>query len=56
MSVKTGRGSKLPRKAGQAISALLHFPTIEEAAKSIGIAETTLSRWLKDSDFRTAYQ
>ncbi len=56
MNAKTGHGSKLPRKTEQAISALLHFPTIEEAAKSIGIAEATLSRWLKDPDFRSAYQ
>lgn len=56
MSAGKGHGSKLPRKAEQAIAALLNFPTIEGAAASIGIAPATLRRWLQETNFRGAYQ
>ena len=56
MTGKTGHGAKLPRKAEEAIAALLRFGTIEQAAESIGVAEVTLRRWLKDPGFRSAYQ
>jgi hypothetical protein len=55
MSIRNGHGSKLPRKGEQAISALLSFPTIEEAAAAVSIAPVTLRRWLKEDGFRTAY-
>ena len=48
MTGKTGHGAKLPTKAEEAISALLRFPTIEQVAESIGVAEVTLRRWLKE--------
>jgi hypothetical protein len=51
----TGHGQKLGRKREQAIAALLSRPTIEAAAKAVGIAEVTLRRWLKDSGFRAEY-
>jgi len=45
-----GHGEKLSRKQEQAIAALLTCPTIEQAAKAAGVGETTLWRWLQDSD------
>ena len=51
----TGHGQKLGRKREQAIAALLSRPTIEAAAKAVGIAEVALRRWLKDSGFRAEY-
>lgn len=41
----------------KAISALLESPTICEAAKTAGVAESTLYRWMStDADFKGAYQ
>lgn len=50
-----GHGEKLSRKQEQAIAALLLQPTIGDAAKSIGVGEVTLWRWLKREDFQSAY-
>src|SRR4051794_12460605 len=50
------QSAKLNRKQEQAVAALLTHPTIAQAAKSIGIGETTLLRWLEDDGFRQAYQ
>jgi len=40
----------------RAIVALLANSTIKRAAKSIGVDETTLWRWLQDKDFHAAYR
>ncbi len=56
MSAAKGHGAKLPRKAEQAIAALLSCPTIEQAATTIGVDEATLRRWMKDPEFRTEYR
>lgn len=51
-----GHGEKLSRKQEQAIAALLTYPTIEQAAKAVGVGETTLWRWLQDEDFQELYR
>jgi len=51
-----GHGEKLTRKKEQAIVALLSHASIPDAARSIGIAEVTLWRWLQRQDFRAEYQ
>lgn len=50
-----GHGEKLSRKKEQAVAALLAKPSIPEAAKTVGIGERTLWRWLKDDSFKSAY-
>ena len=55
MQIK-GHGAKLPQKQGKAITALLLCDTLEKAAKQIGIAPSTLYRWLQDTEFNAAYR
>ncbi len=38
----------------KAVLALLAYPTIEEAARAIGISRSTLWRWSQDSAFQSA--
>jgi hypothetical protein len=45
----------LSPKQQRAIFALLNEPTIEDAAKQVGIQRTTLWRWLQDESFRSFY-
>ncbi len=47
--------TKFRPRAAQAIRALMLEPTIEKAAKSAGIGERTLYRWLREDDFREAF-
>jgi hypothetical protein len=51
-----GHGAKFGRKKEEAIAALLTQRNVEEAAKSVGIGAATLLRWLKNSEFDTAYR
>jgi hypothetical protein len=51
-----GHGEKLSRNMERLIAALLSYPTIEAAAKSIGVADTTAWRWMKLDEFRVAYK
>ena len=51
-----GHGTKYPRKREQTILALLTQPSIAEAAKTAGISEATLWRWLKDEEFSKSYR
>ena len=51
-----GHGAKFGRKKEEAIAALLTHRNIDEAARSIGIAPNTLLRWMKESEFDTAYR
>ena len=51
-----GHGSKFGRKKDEAIVALLTQRNVEEAAKSIGIATTTLMNWMKLPEFDGAYR
>ena len=51
-----GHGEKQSRKQEQAITALLTEPTVAEAARTAGVSESTVRRWLHDSKFRNAYR
>jgi transposase-like protein len=51
-----GHGAKFGRKKEEAIAALLTQRNTEEAARSIGIAPSTLLRWLKEPEFEAAYR
>ena len=51
-----GHGQKYSRKKEDAIAALLTQPTIEGAAKSIGIGTQTLFRWLRMPEFQQSYR
>jgi len=53
---RDGHGEKLTRKAQAAIVALLAHSTIPEAAKSCGVSETTIWRWLQRDEFREKYR
>jgi transposase-like protein len=51
-----GHGTKLPRKQEEAVMALLTQRSVEEAARSVGLAPKTLLRWLQVTEFQAAYQ
>src|SRR5262249_33142016 len=50
-----GHGEKRTRKQEQLIAALLSHPTIEAAAKSVGISDATAGRWMKTPEFQAVY-
>jgi transposase-like protein len=52
----SGHGEKFGRKKEEAIAALLTQPSVEAAARAIGIAPRTLFSWLRISEFQTAYR
>ena len=52
MTVQRGQS----RKREAAIAALLVAPTIAHAAQSAGLSESTLTRWLRDEGFLSAYR
>jgi hypothetical protein len=49
-------GAKFGRKKEEAIVALLSHPTLEQAARAIGINPNTLPRWQKEPEFEKAYR
>ena len=49
------RSTELTEKQEGAIVALVSNPSIGVAAEAAGVGRTTLWRWLKEDDFRTAY-
>src|SRR5277367_3672814 len=51
-----GHGEKFGRKKEEAIAALLTQPSVEAAARLIGIGPRTLFSWLKIPEFQTAYR
>lgn len=51
-----GHGEKRSRQEEAAILALLEEPTIKEAARRAGIADSTLRRWLSEPDFAERYR
>lgn len=51
-----GHGEKLSRKQEDGIAALLTSGTIAQAAKTVGVGEATLRRWMKISEFANAYE
>jgi hypothetical protein len=50
-----GHGEKLSRNQERAIAAFLQHPTIPDAAKAVGVGESTLYRWLQNSAFQAKY-
>jgi DNA-binding MurR/RpiR family transcriptional regulator len=56
MATSDSSTPKMERNKEKAIAALLVQPSIEGAAKSAGISEATLLRWLKDEAFATSYR
>lgn len=42
-------------KQTQAIIALLSSPSVSDAAAAVGMGERTLYRWMKDPEFKAAY-
>ena len=56
MEVAEEKTSGLTPKQEQAIQALLTEPTIKAAAKKSGAGETTIFRWLQQSEFQAAYR
>jgi transposase-like protein len=51
-----GHGSKSDQQREEAIIALLSEKSVEEAARVVGIAATTLYRWLKEPAFDALYR
>ena len=49
------QAERLDPKKEAAIVALLTQRSVEEAARSIDVASSTLYRWLKEPDFKAAY-
>jgi hypothetical protein len=49
------RRGKIRRKQEEAIVALLSQPTVEQAARVVGIGTRTLIRWLQLPEFKAAY-
>jgi hypothetical protein len=52
----TGHGQKLGRKKEEAIAALLNQPSVDAAAKAVGIGPRTLFRWLQLPEFQIDYR
>jgi transposase-like protein len=51
-----GHGTKFSRKKEEAVAALLTARNIEEAARVVGVATSTLLRWQKIPEFHQAYR
>jgi hypothetical protein len=49
-------GGSQRRKRETAIAALLTCQTLKQAARKVGIGERTLRLWLREDEFRCAYQ
>jgi hypothetical protein len=56
MNQAEGHGEKRSRKQEQFIAALLSYPTVEAAAKAVGIANASAWRWRKDPAFAEQYR
>ena len=50
------QGAKITRKRQLAIAALIEQSTVQQAAKTAGIGQATLFRWLRDPAFQSAYR
>lgn len=49
-----GNGTKLGRRRERAIQALLECDSQRDAARTVGIGEVTLWRWMQELEFREA--
>ncbi len=47
---------KLNHRHPEAIAALLTCPTVEEAARTVGVSDRTIREWMKLPDFMAAYR
>jgi hypothetical protein len=56
MDQAKGHGEKRSRKQEQFIAALLSYPTVEAAAKTVGIGDVTAWRWRNDPAFAERYR
>ena len=56
MDQAEGHGEKRSRKQEQFIAALLSYPTVEAAAKTVGIGDVTAWRWRQDPAFAQRYR
>jgi hypothetical protein len=52
----SGHGEQLSRKAESFCVALLACASVQQAAASVGVAESTGHRWLKDAGFQELYR
>ena len=52
----TGHGDKLSRKQEDLLAALLTSPSVNAAAKTAGVSESTARRWLQLPDFGASYR
>ena len=50
----SGHGTKLKRKLGEAVAAVLTARSVEEAARSVSVSTATLMRWQKLPEFQAA--
>jgi len=53
---RCGHGAKSEAQRELAISALLTRPSIKAAAETAGICESTLTRWLREDQFKRDYR
>jgi hypothetical protein len=51
-----GCGTKLGRRKERAIEALLTCDTLSQAARTVGIGDVTLWRWLQEPGFKKAFR
>ena len=51
-----GHGAKFGRSKEEAVAALLTAQSIEEAARAVGVATSTLLRWLKIPELQEVYR
>ena len=51
-----GNGTKLGRRRERAIQALLECETHRDAARTVGVGEVTLWRWLQEPEFNEAFR
>jgi hypothetical protein len=51
-----GHGEKLTRKQELAVISLITEPTLRGAAEKVGIAESTLRRWMQLEDFQEQFK
>ena len=51
-----GHGAKFSPKKAEAVAALLGQPTVERAAREVGVNPKTLQGWMRTAEFETEYR